>query len=97
MTRLDQYEKRVLEAKQRFEAVIIKLQEVQYELVREDVEYAFEIAKEVAEVTMFHAFQALKEARWVLKEMEQEAYEKRVLEAKQRFEREERELAEEKA
>ena len=62
----------------------MKLQDVQYELVREDVEYAFEIAKEVTEVTMFHAFQALKEARWVLKEMEQEAREEREL-AKEGF------------
>jgi hypothetical protein len=79
MTRLDQYEKKLLEAKQRFEVVVLKLQEVQYELEREDVEYAFEIAEQVAELKMYEAFQALKEARWVLNEMELEAQEEREL------------------
>lgn len=83
MTPLDKYEKRLLEAKQRFTEVVLKLQEVQYELEREDVEYAFGIAEEVVEVKLYQAFQALREAKFFLEEAEQEA-------------REERELAEKK-
>ena len=77
MTTLDRYEKKLLEAKKGFEEVIEQLQEVQYELEREDVEYAFGIAKEIAEAKMYGAFQALKEARWLEKEMEEEARDER--------------------
>ncbi len=63
MTTLDQYEKKLLEAKQLFEKVVLKLQEVQYELEREDVEYAYEIAEQVVERRIYEAFEALRQAR----------------------------------
>ena len=63
MTTLDQYEKKLLEAKQLFEKVVLKLQEVQYELEREDVEYAYEIAEQVVERRIYEAFEALRQAK----------------------------------
>jgi hypothetical protein len=77
MTTLDRYEKKLLEAKQLFETVVLKLQEVQYELVREDVEYAFEIAQQVVENKAFKAFEALRQAKFLLEEAEEEAREAR--------------------
>lgn len=77
MTTLDRYEKKLLEAKKGFEEVILKLQEVQYEVEREDVEYAFEIAKQVVENKAFKAFEALREAKFLLEEAEEEARDER--------------------